>query len=155
MRILLAIIVCVTFSPSDGLNAQGQNSSQFGRNMRIQKLVRDVLSKTVTLNFKESSPRTGILVKADAIEFVLESDSTEEKYPTSGIRSITIGPGVSEGLLVALAGVLCAGFGIGAATLSFDGMSSGAQTAVAAVFGLFGGWIGYGSFFQVTELQLP
>lgn len=155
MRILLVIIVCAALSPPGDLNAQEQNASQLGRNMRIQKIVRDVLGKTVTLNFKEKTSRTGTLVKADAAEFVLESDGTEEKYPTSAIRSLTIGPGVSEGILVVLSSVLVAGFGLGVATLSFEGVSSNIQTAVAVVFGLFGGWIGYESFFQLTEIVLP
>jgi hypothetical protein len=155
MRILLAIIICAALAPPGKLNAQEQIPSQFGRNMRIQKLVRDVIGKTVTLNFKEKSARTGTLVKADETEFVLETDGTKEKYPTSAIRSLTIGPGVPEGILVLLSGVLVSGFGLGVATLSFDGVSSSIQTAVAVVFGLFGGWLGYEGFFQSVEIELP
>jgi hypothetical protein len=155
MRTLSLLVVCAVFTISGVVNAQEQTATQAGKNMRIQKLVRDVLGKTVTINFKETTPRKGSLVRASGTEFVLETDGTEEKYPTSAIRSITIGPGIPEGLLVTLSSVLLAGFGLGVATLSFEGVSSGVQTAVAAVFGLFGGWIGYESFFQSVELELP
>lgn len=155
MRVVSVIFLCVTLTVSSVAIAWGQDVSQSGRNMRIQNLVRDVLGKTVTINFKETTPQSGTLVRANGTEFVLEMDGTEEKYPTSSIRSITIGPGIPEGLLVTLSSVLLAGFGLGVATLSFEGVSSGVQTAVAAVFGLFGGWIGYESFFQPTEIRLP
>lgn len=155
MRFILFLVVCAALSPLGDLNAQEENPSQAGRNMRIQKIVRDILGTTVTLNFRETSPRTGRLVRADATEFVLESDGVAEKYRTITIRSISIGPGISEGLLVVVASVLCGGFGLGVATLSFNETSSGVQSAVALVFGLFGGWIGYENFFQTTELIMP
>jgi len=155
MRTSSLLVVCVVFAISGLVDAQEQTATQAGKNMRIQKLVRDVLGKTVTINFKEAGPRKGKLARANGTEFVLERDGAEEKYPTSDIRSITIGPGIPEGLLVTLSSVLLAGFGLGAATLSFEEISSGVQTAVAVVFGLFGGWVGYESFFQPTEIELP
>lgn len=155
MRVVSVIFLCAALTVSSVEIARGQEVSQSGKNMRIQKLVRDALRKTVTINFKETTPRQGTLARANGTEFVLETDGTEEKYPTSAIRSITIGPGIPEGLLVTLSSILLAGFGLGVATLSFEGVSSGVQTAVAVVFGLFGGWIGYESFFQPTEIVLP
>ena len=155
VRTLSLLVVCAVFTISGVADAQEQTAAKAGRNMRIQKLVRDVLGKTVTINFKEGTPRKGSLTRANGTEFVLETNGTEEKYPTLAIRSLTIGPGIPEGLLVTISGALLAGFGLGVATLSFEGVSSGVQTAVAVVFGLFGGWIGYESFFQPTEIELP
>ncbi len=155
MRTVSIIIVCVALTLSCIALAQEHGVTESGKNMRIQKIVHDVIGKTVRLNFKEGTPREGTLTRANGSEFVLETDGTEEKYPTSAIRSLTIGPGVPEGLLVVLSSVLVAGFGLGVATLSFEGVSSNIQTAVAVVFGLFGGWIGVESFFQSVELELP
>jgi hypothetical protein len=155
MRTVSIIIVCIALTLSCIAMAQERGVTESRNNMRIQKIVHDVIGKTVTLNFKEGALREGTLTRADGSEFVLETDGAEEKYPTSAIRSLTIGPGVPEGILVVVSSVLVAGFGLGVATLSFEGVSSGVQTAVAAVFGLFGGWIGYESFFQPTEIELP
>lgn len=155
MRTVSIIIVCVALALSSIAMAQEHGVTESGKNMRIQKIVHDVIGKTVRLNFKEGTPREGTLTRANGSEFVLGTDGTEEKYPTSAIRSLTIGPGVPEGILVVLSSVLVAGFGLGVATLTFDGLSSGMQTAVAIVFGIFGGWLGYESFFQEVEIELP
>lgn len=155
MRIMLITITCAAIMISSAQIARGQELSQAGKNIRIQKLVRDVLGKNVTLNFKDDTRRNGKLTRANGSEFVLETDTAEEKFATFDIRSVTISPGISEGMLVLLSGVLVAGFGIGVATLSFEGISSAVQTAVAVVFGIFGGWLGYESFFQDSEIVLP
>ena len=151
----LSLLVCAVFTISGVVNAQERAATQAGTNMRIQKLVRDVLGKTVTLNFKASEPRAGTLVRANGTEFVLEIDGAEEKFPTQTIRSLTLKPGFAEGILVVVSSALVAGFGLGAATLAFDEVSSRAQTVVAIVFGIFGGWLGYESFFQEVEVELP
>jgi hypothetical protein len=155
MRTLSLFVACVAFILPGVVNAQDQGVTQVGKNLRIQKIVHDVVGKTVRLNFKEGTPREGTLTRANGTEFVLETNGTEEKYPTSAIRSLTIGPGVPDGILVVLSSVLVAGFGLGVVTLSFEGVSSSIQTAVAVVFGIFGGWLGYESFFQEVEIELP
>ena len=96
MRGVQVILICIALTVMSVAIARGQELSESVRNMRIQKIVRDVIGKTVTLNFKEKLSRTGTLVKANGTEFVLESDGTEEHYPASGIHSITIGPGVPD-----------------------------------------------------------
>jgi len=155
MRVVPVIFLCAVLTVMSVSKARGQDLSQSGRNMRIQKLVRDVLGKTVTLNFKASEPRAGTLVRANGTEFVLEIDGAEEKFPTQTIRSLTLKPGFAEGILVVVSSALVAGFGLGAATLAIDEVSSRAQTVVAIVFGIFGGWLGYESFFQEVEIEFP
>jgi hypothetical protein len=155
MRTLSLFVVFLAFILPGVMNAQEHSATQLGKNIRIQKIVHDFLGKTVTLNFRASAPRAGTLVRANASEFVLEIEGAEEKYPTQTIRSLTLSPGIAEGILVVVSSALVAGFGLGAATLVFDGATSGAQAVVAIVFGIFGGWLGYESFFQEVEIELP
>ncbi len=155
MRALSIILVCVALTLSSIAVAQELGVTESQKNLRIQKIVHDVFGKTVKLNFKEGMPRKGILTRANASEFVLEIDGAEEKYPTQTIRSLTLSPGISEGILVVVSGALIAGFGLGTTMLLFDGATSGSQAVVAIVFGIFGGWLGYETFFQEVVLELP
>jgi hypothetical protein len=155
MRTLSLFVACLAFILPGVMKAQDRSATQLGKNIRIQKIVHDVIGKTVRLNFKEGTPREGTLTRANGGEFVLEIEGVEEKYPTQTIRSLTLSPGIAEGILVVVSSALVAGFGLGAVTLAFDGATSGAQAVVAIVFGIFGGWLGYESFFQEVEIELP
>ena len=155
MRTALFIMLNIALTLCGMGMTQEQRLSESARNMRIQKAVHDLIGKNVTLNFKESESRSGLLVRTAAGELVLDVDGTHEQYPASRVRSLTIRPGVSEGLLVVLSSILVGGFGLGVAELSFEGGSRGIEAGVGAVFALIGGWIGYESFFQDIEIELP
>ena len=155
MRTVFLYIFCAAVALSGELNAQEQTGTLMGKNLRIQKLVRDVLERTITLNFKSGEKKTGSLVRANGIEFTLEIQGTEEIFQTSSIRSFTKKAGLSEGVLVILSAGVVGGFGLGSAALLFNGASSGTLSAAAVVFGLLGGWLGYDSFFQDVEIDLP
>lgn len=155
MRSAIIIILNIALTFTGAATSQEQMPSESAKNMRIQKAVHDLIGKTVTLNFKESGSRSGLLVRAAAGEFVLDVDGTEEQYPASGVRSLTIRPGISEGVLVVLSSIIVGGFGLGVAELSFNGGSKSIETGVGAVFALIGAWIGYESFFQDIEIELP
>jgi hypothetical protein len=147
--IVFAVIIC-----SYSVNAQEKSTPSVVLNLRIQNIVKDFIGKTVTLNLKDDTSREGCLVRANGSEFVIASDGGEERYATATIKSITINAGFSEGLLVIVSGTIVAGFGLGAATLTITGMSSGGQAAVTLLFGILGGWLGYETFYQPVEIQL-
>ena len=155
MRTLYLFTLCVIFSVSGIVNAQEHTSTLTGKNLRIQKLVRDVLGKKITLNFKANEPKAGTLVRANGIEFILEINGEEEIFLTETIHSYTLKAGFGQGILVFLSGGFVAGFGVGAAALSFNGMSSTSLYGIGVVFGIVGGWLGYESFFQDVEVELP
>jgi hypothetical protein len=155
MKKLTILLLCMIVVDTNMLNAQDRFATEAGKNLRIQKLVRDVLGKRVTLNFKGNEQKTGTLIRANGIQFTLEIDDKEEMFPTETIRSYSLKPGIGEGILVVLSGSFVAGFGMGAAALSFDGISSTALGAVGFVFGIIGGWLGHESFYQDVEVELP
>ncbi|MDP1675255.1 MAG: hypothetical protein Q8L88_00195 [Bacteroidota bacterium] len=155
MKTLSILALCIIFIGSSVMNAQEHAATQAGKNLRIQKLVRDVLGKTVTLNFKDGEPKTGTLIRANGIQFTLEIDDKEEIFQTETIRSYTLKAGLGEGILVFLSAGFVAGFGVGAAALSFEGMTSTSLSAIGVVFGIIGGWLGYESFFQDVEVEIP
>jgi hypothetical protein len=155
MRTVFFFILSISIAQSCELNAQEHTATLMGKNLRIQKLVRDVLGRTITLNFKGGETKTGELVRANGIEFTLEVQGTEEIFQTGSIRSFTKKAGLSEGVLVLLSAGVAGGFGLGSTALLFNGASSETLTVAAVLFGLLGGWLGYDSFFQDVEIELP
>jgi len=135
--------------------AQVFTTGDRGKDMRIQKLVRDVVGTTITLNFKEHEPVTGTLIRADGTEFIMEVDGATESFPTETIRSYTIKASIAEGFLVLASAGVVGGFGAGASALLFKGLPFSTFRFVAVVFAILGGWIGYDSFFQDIEIALP
>lgn len=134
---------------------QGQVLTPEGKNLKVRRLVRDVLGKTISLNFFSQESISGILISANGTEFVMEVQGVERTYPTQSIRSYTIKAGIGEGVLVLISGCFAAGLGAGAAALSIDGISASAVGGVGFTFGLLGLWLGVESFFQDVEVELP
>lgn len=154
MTIILVLSSMVSINSNIG-NAQEKSIPSTGNDLRIKKLVRDVIGKTITLNFRSQEHATGTLISADGFEFVVETDGIQENYKTQTIRSFTMEAGIGEGILVVVSACFAAGLGAGAAALSVTGISSGAVGGVGLIFGFLGGWLGYESFFQDVEIDLP
>ena len=155
MKLILFHLVCALITNVSVANGQDHGADYRGKNLVIKNLVRNAIGKSVMVNFKTHETITGILIHANENEFIIEKDGDEERFQTETIRSFTIRPGISEGLFVFLTSVFSSGFGAGATTLSFDKVSSNVLLGVAVVFGFFGGWLGYESFFQEDEIVLP
>ncbi len=151
----ILFILCVSFFLTEHLLAQEHSAVSSGTKLKIQRLVRDLLGSAVTLNFKDSGTKTGNLVRANGDQFVLEIDGNEEHFETALIHSLTKKAGLSEGILMVASAAVVGGFGLGATALLFEGSSPASLTAVAVVFAVFGGWLGFESFFQDVEVVLP
>ena len=156
MRNLMAFYLCFTFLIPLDLRSQLKSFAPLSTTeIRVQRMVHELTGKTITLNFKEGETRTGTLVRCNGKEFLLDNDGKEETYPVWTVRSIILKPGISEGVLVAVSGMLLGGFGLGVSALSFENAPSALHWATAAVFALIGGWAGYDTFYQETETILP
>ena len=155
MKTVFLCILSIFCIASGLVVAQEHSGSSIGNNLRIQKLVRDVIGRTIVLNFKGEGPKTGTLIRANGNEFVLEVEGDEEIFQTQTIHSYTIKAGIAEGILMVISGCFGAGLGAGAAALSVNGISAAAVGGVGFVFGILGGWLGYESFFQDVEVELP
>ena len=156
MRTFIILFACVMFAFPAPLRSQRKDFAPASTaEIRIQRMVHDLVGKKVTLNLKEGEARTGTLVGCNGREFLIDIGELLETHSAPTVRSIILKPGVSEGLLVALSGLLLGGFGLGVSTLSFENASSAVHWASAAVLALVGGWIGYDTFYQETEIILP
>ena len=156
MRTFIALVTCITFVVPAVLQSQRKDfAPSSAAEIRVQRMVHELVGKKITMNFKEGEARTGTLVRCTGREFVIDIGGEQETYPARTLRSIILKPGVSEGLLVAVSGLLLGGFGLGVSTLSFENASSAVHWASAAVLALVGGWIGYDTFYQETEIVLP
>jgi hypothetical protein len=155
MRTIQIISILLALALAGNATAQDSKQTAQVKVLKIQRLVHDQIGKSATLNLTNGETRSGVLLRVTGEAFILGVNGAEEQCPISNVRSLTIGPGISEGILVALSSLLVGGFGWGVAELSFNGRSSTAQGAVAIVFAILGGWTGYDSFFQKIEIEMP
>ena len=156
MRTFIALFACVTFAFPALLRSQLKDfAASSATEIRIQRMVHELVGKKITLNLKEGAARTGMLIRCNGREFVIDIEGGEEIHPAPTVRSIILKPGISEGLLVALSGLLLGGFGLGVSTLSFEEAPAAVHWVTAALLALVGGWVGYDTFYQETEIILP
>ncbi len=150
-RIVVAFILTVVII---GEPVLAQDEYLSIRSIRAKKLAADWQGKIVTLSLINGETVRGEFVHADYYTFSLMNSERINDFAIDDIISVTLKPGISEGVLVVVGALMGGFFGSAVMNLTIDDPERLVTLSAGAVGAAAGGLFGYGNFFQKIVIHL-
>ena len=124
------------------------------RSIRAKKLAADWQGEIVSLTLMNGETVRGEFVHADYYTFSLMNSERINDFAIDDIISVTLKPGLAEGLLVVVGALIGGFFGTAVVDLTIDDPERVVTISAGVVGVAAGGLFGYRNFFQKIVIHL-
>ncbi len=150
MKTYYVFLLCLL--PNLVFAQEGKHSSRPG--IRLERIAQEIIGKRVTITFTDGKIVEGEPHSLSSSQLKLETNGEMQEFAIPTIKTITVHSGLSEYIIVAIAGILSGGLGYGVTVLSFSSPSTEVQAGIALLSAIVGAWFSYDLIASETVFNL-